>query len=51
MTRIFVELPSFRNDWKALGLTDADLRRLQEELLANPHVGAVSYTHLTLPTT
>ena len=41
MTRIFVELPSFRSDWKALGLTDADLRRLQEELLANPHVGVV----------
>ena len=41
MTRRFVELPSFRSDWKALGLTDADLRRLQEELLANPHVGVV----------
>ena len=41
MTRIFVELPSFRSDWKALGLTDADLRRLQEELLANPNVGVV----------
>ena len=36
MTRVFVELPSFRSDWKALGLTDSDLRRLQEELLANP---------------
>lgn len=41
MTRIFVELPSFRNDWKALGLTDKDLRRLQEELLANPRLGSV----------
>lgn len=39
MTRVFVELPSFRNEWKSLGLTDADLRRLQEELLANPQVG------------
>ncbi len=41
MTRIFVELPSFRNEWKALGLTDTDLRRLQEELLANPQLGSV----------
>lgn len=40
MTRVFVELPSFRNDWKALGLTDIDLRRLQEELLANPKGGS-----------
>lgn len=39
MTRVFVELPSFRSDWKALGLTDTDLRRLQEELLANPKIG------------
>ena len=41
MTRTFVELPSFRSEWKALQLTDADLARLQEELLANPKVGAV----------
>ena len=39
MTRIFVELPSFRNEWKAMGLTDDDLKRLQEELLADPTVG------------
>ncbi len=41
MTRIFVELPSFRSEWKAMGLTDADLRRLQDELLENPEVGKV----------
>ena len=41
MTRIFVELPSFRKEWKAMGLTDDDLRRLQEELLADPKVGKV----------
>ena len=41
MTRLFVELPSFRSEWKAMGLTDSDLLRLQEELLANPTVGAV----------
>jgi len=41
MTRLFVELPSFQNDWKELGLNDNDLRRLQEELLANPKIGKV----------
>ncbi len=41
MTRFFVELPLFRTKWKDLGLTDADLRRLQEELLADPKVGDV----------
>lgn len=41
MTRIFVELPSFRKEWKAMGLDDDDLRRLQEELLADPKVGKV----------
>ena len=41
MTRVFVEVPSFRNAWKSLGLTDRDLRRLQEELLANPQLGNV----------
>ena len=41
MTRVFVELPSFRNAWRSLGLTDRDLRRLQEELLAGPQRGNV----------
>ena len=41
MTRVFVELPSFRNAWKAMDLTDEDLRRLQEELLAEPRPGSV----------
>ncbi len=41
MTRTFVELPIFSRKWKGLGLTDADLRRLQEELLSDPKVGAV----------
>ena len=41
MTRLFVELPSFRTEWKSMGLTDADLQRLQGELLANPAVGAM----------
>ncbi len=41
MTRTFVELPIFRSRWKDMGLTDDDLRHLQEELLADPKVGAV----------
>lgn len=40
MTRTFVELPSFRREWLAMGLNDEDLKRLQIELLANPTVGA-----------
>ncbi len=41
MTRTFVELPTFRSRWKSMGLGDDDLKRLQEELLADPGVGAV----------
>ena len=41
MTRIFVELPLFRSKWKALGLNDDDLKRLQEEILLDPKTGAV----------
>lgn len=41
MTRTFVELPIFRARWKEIGLNDKDLMRLQEELLADPKVGAV----------
>ena len=36
MTRTFIELPLFRKKWKDLGLTDTDLRRLQEQILADP---------------
>ena len=36
-----MELPTFRTVWKELGLTDRDLRRLQEDLLANPKAGNV----------
>ena len=41
MTRTFIELPIFRSRWKDMGLDDNDLKRLQEELLADPKVGAV----------
>ena len=41
MTRTFIELPWFMTIWKSLGMDDADLRRLQSELLSDPKVGAV----------
>ncbi|MBQ3612249.1 MAG: type II toxin-antitoxin system RelE/ParE family toxin [Firmicutes bacterium] len=41
MTRTFVELPLFRAKWKKLGLNDDDLKRLQEEILLDPKIGAV----------
>lgn len=41
MLRSFIELPLFRSKWMDLGLTEEDLRRLQENLLADPKVGAV----------
>lgn len=41
MTRTFIELPLFRSRWAALGLTDADLAKLQEQLLSDPKIGDV----------
>ena len=41
MTRTFIELPWFMTKWKSLGMDDADLRRLQSELLSDPKIGAV----------
>lgn len=41
MTRSFVELPIFSAKWKKLDLSDDDLKRLQEEILLDPKVGAV----------
>lgn len=41
MKRSFVSLPSFLAKWKEMGLTDEDMRRLEQELLANPKVGSV----------
>lgn len=40
MTRTFVELPMFQKKWKYMGLDDKDLKRLQEELISDPKVGA-----------
>ena len=41
MRRKFVMMPIFDKQWKAMGLTDDDLRLLQEVLLKNPKSGAV----------
>jgi len=41
MTRKFVFLPSFLNKWKKIGLNEEDMRRLENELLADPKVGSV----------
>lgn len=41
MRRKFVMMPIFDKQWKAMGLTDDDLRLFQEELLKNPKSGAV----------
>ncbi len=41
MTRTFVELPIFQKKWKEIGMTEKDLSRLQQELLADPRIGDV----------
>lgn len=39
--REFIHGKKFDEQWKALGLTDEDLKELQEILLRNPKIGAV----------
>lgn len=39
MIRTFKEVPSFVRKWNELGLTDDDLRQLQNILLRNPKLG------------
>jgi len=39
MTREFVYTESFRKCWKAMGLSDGDLKILEEILLTNPRLG------------
>jgi hypothetical protein len=41
MLREFVETGFFQKCWNALGLTDAELRELQTELMENPAAGSV----------
>ena len=41
MTREFVMLPEFDRRWTEMGLTDRELKSLQEELTINPQKGDV----------
>lgn len=41
MTRLFIHTESFRKCWKAMGLNDNDLSRLEKVLLENPKAGDV----------
>ena len=41
MTRKFVITSIFESQWKKMGLTDDDLRRLQLEILQNPEQGVI----------
>lgn len=41
MTRKFIMTPMFDKQWKAMGLDDSDLARLQQIILDDPHVGPV----------
>lgn len=39
MNRTFIEVPQFTKKWQALGLTDDNLKALEEELLNDPKAG------------
>ena len=41
MTREFVYTELFRKCWKAMGLSEDDLKKLEENLLVNPQLGDV----------
>ena len=41
MTRLFVYTAPFRSCWKAMGLSDSDLLKLEKILLENPQKGDV----------
>ena len=41
MYKEFIILPEFDKQWKAMNLTDEDLRRLERLLLENPEAGDV----------
>ena len=41
MTREFVYTEPFRKCWKAMGLSEGDLKKLEEILLENPQLGDV----------
>lgn len=41
MQRTFIILPEFDKNWKSMGLSDEDLRRLENLILQDPEVGAL----------
>lgn len=41
MTREFIIMPEFEKQWKNIGLSDGDLKTLQEELTLDPKKGDV----------
>lgn len=41
MQRTFIILPEFDKNWKSMGLSDEDLRRLEDLILQNPEAGAL----------
>ncbi|WP_293736153.1 type II toxin-antitoxin system RelE/ParE family toxin [uncultured Phascolarctobacterium sp.] len=41
MYKEFIILPEFDKQWKAINLTDDDLRRLEDLILENPELGDV----------
>ncbi len=41
MKREFIMMPTFDKQWKAMNLSDEDLKTLQQQLLINPQAGAV----------
>ena len=45
MTRTFIETPIFTAKWQDLGLTDKNLKDLQEILLENPKLGRYYFSY------
>lgn len=41
MTRTFIETNEFTKKWEQLGLTDDDLRKIENHILENPQIGKI----------
>ena len=41
MKRTFIETNEFTRKWEQLGLTDEDLRKLENSILENPQIGKI----------
>ena len=41
MTRTFIETNEFTRKWEQLGLTDEDLRKMENHILENPQIGKI----------